>query len=297
VKLVLLELPLGSSPDAANWRRVRGVLERGSPDLSPHDVVVLPELLDRRPDRGAYEEAVAGLGRLLGCHVVGGSQYEQCGDRGLNSGVAVDASGRVVCRYEKLRPYGSRRDGAASAGKPAELVIAGRRVVILLCADFWFSAHFQRVQALPDLVLVPACSVTRKPSARFARALWRHMAIGRAYEFGAFVGISDWSRSSRIERAPGAVAGFADPTATEPGSFFTPVGRGGLKTYQLDYAALDAFRVDRLDRGFFWRDLDEAAGGRVDAQNTVSRRCTIRTSCTSCPATNMAVRQGWTAFK
>jgi predicted amidohydrolase len=264
VNLVLLELPLGSSPDAGNWQRVRAALERGAPELGANDVVLLPELVDLRGDRGAYEEAVAGLGRLLACHVVGGSHYEERGAERLNAGVAVDGSGRIVCRYRKLRPYGSRRDRAASAGEPAELVIDGRRVVILLCADFWFSDHFQRVRALPDLVLVPACSVTRKPGGRFARALWRHMAIGRAYEFGAFVGISDWARGSRIERAPGAVAGFADPTATEPDAFFTPVGRGGLRSYRLDYAALDAFRADRLDRGFFWRDADGAS--RADSR-------------------------------
>jgi hypothetical protein len=132
-------------------------------------------------------------------------------------------------------------------------MVGGRRALVVVCADFWFSDVLQRVEALPDIILVPACSVTRKPSPRFARALWRYMAVARAYEFGAFVGISDWALGSALPRAPGAVAGFADPTSTEPRELFTPVGRGGLAAHALDFDALERFRADRADRGFLWR--------------------------------------------
>jgi predicted amidohydrolase len=251
VKLVLVQLSLRSSAGTHNWELVRRVLAPGRLDLRRRDVVVLPELLDVRPERKAYEDAVRGLACALGCHVVGGSHYERRGSAKINSGIVADAAGRIVSRYEKLRPYGRPSAEVAPGETQGELRIDGRRVLVAVCADFWFSEVFQRLRALPELVLVPACSVTRKPSPRFARALWRHMAVARAYEFGAYVGISDWALDSVIPRAPGAVAGFADPTRTEPRGFFTPVGRRGLGFFELDFDALDAFRADRLERGFW----------------------------------------------
>ncbi len=252
MKLVLVQLSLHSSPGTHNWELIRRVLEPQRLDLHPQDVVLLPELLDVRPEREAYQDAVRGLACVLGCHVVGGSHYERRGGAKINSGIVADAAGRIVSRYEKLRPYGGLSNEVTPGHMPGELLIAGRRVFVVLCADFWFSDVFQRVRALPDLVLVPACSVTRKPSPRFARALWRHMAVARAYEFGAFIGISDWALDSVIPRAPGAVAGFADPTRTEPRDFFTPVGPEGLGVHGLDFGALFGFRADRLERGFLW---------------------------------------------
>jgi len=252
VKVVLIQLPLRASAATQNWARIRCALERRPLELHTEDVVVLPELLDLRPERAAYEESVSGLARDLGCHVVGGSHYERRGDAKLNSGVVAHPSGRIVGRYEKQRPYGTASDQVMAGATPGELTIAGRRVLVVVCADFWFSDVFQRLAALPDLVLVPACSVTRKPTPRFARALWRHMAVARAYEYGTFVAISDWARASSLPGAPGAVAGFADPTRTEPRQFFSAVGREGLAAHVLDFAALDRFRADRSERRFLW---------------------------------------------
>ena len=69
---------------------------------------------------------------------------------------------------------------------------SGRRILVTICADFWFSDLFARAGRLPDLVLVPAYSVTRKSTPDYSRSLWRHLAIARAYELGVYVGISDW---------------------------------------------------------------------------------------------------------
>jgi predicted amidohydrolase len=183
VKLVLVQLPLLAGQGTHNWDLVRRALERRPLDLCPHDVVVLPELLDQRPEREAYEDAVRSLARGLGCHVVGGSHYEGRGDAKVNSGIVADAAGRIVSRYEKLRPYGSRRDGVAAGRRPGDLMVGGE--------------------------------------------------------------------------APGAVAGFADPTRTEPRQLFTPVGPGGLAAHVLDFDALERFRSDRVDRGFLWRPPSE----------------------------------------
>src|SRR5204862_2676915 len=132
-----------------------------------------------------------------------------------------------------------------------EFIVAGRRVLVLVCADFWFSDVFYRASGLPDLILVPAFSVSRKPTPDYSRALWRHLAVARAYEFGAYVGISDWMHSSEWPTASG-VSGLADPTAVEPDEMFVPTG-GPVRAYDLDWGKLDEFRRDRVSRGFFWK--------------------------------------------
>jgi predicted amidohydrolase len=138
-------------------------------------------------------------------------------------------------------------------------VVAGRRLLVLVCADFWFSDVFYRAAALPDLILVPAFSVSRKPTPDYSRALWRHLAVTRAYEFGAYVGISDWMHTNEWPTASG-VSGFADPTVIEPDALFVPTG-GEVRAYELDWTALDAFRADRMSRGFFWKPPTESTEG------------------------------------
>jgi len=56
---------------------------------------------------------------------------------------------------------------------------------------------------------------------------------------------SEWPTAS-------GVSGFADPTRVDPGEFFLPTA-GPVRTYDVDWAALDAFRRDRVARGFFWK--------------------------------------------
>jgi predicted amidohydrolase len=135
-----------------------------------------------------------------------------------------------------------------------ELTIEGRNLLVFICADFWFVDLLLRATRAPDLVLVPALSVTRKPSPDYSRSLWKHLAISRAYEFGTYVGISDWAHPSKLPILfTSGVGGFADPTTTDAERFFAPVGSSGVAVHELDFDALDAFRGDRVGRGFFWK--------------------------------------------
>jgi predicted amidohydrolase len=168
--------------------------------------------------------------------------------------VICDAAGQVVSEYEKLRPYANERSGVRDGQLLGEVTIAGCRILLLICADFWFSDVFVRAAALPDLVLVPAHSVSRKPEPGYSRALWQHLAVARAYEFGVYVGISDWAHAPRQGAlAPSGVSGFADPTQTAPERLFTPLAGASVQTFELDLTALEAFRSDRRGRGFFWK--------------------------------------------
>ena len=160
-------------------------------------------------------------------------------------------------QYEKLRPYADERHWVEPGDVLGEGTIAGLHCLVLVCADFWFSDLFQACKELPSLVLVPALSVSRKPTPGYSRTMWQHLAIARAYEFGCYVGVSDWAVDSRLPRlAPSGVAGFADPTQIDPDKLFIPApgdGREGLLRVPLELERLSAFQADRHARGFFWR--------------------------------------------
>lgn len=260
MKLVLIEPVLDHAPGAANMAAVTALLAPLRGQLAAGDVVLLPERFHLDPSRDRYESDVRGLARDLGCHVVGGSHHEQRDDGALNSGIVAGPDGAVLAHYDKLRPYAAERQWVRPGSRVGELDIAGRHVLVLVCADFWFSDLFDRTRRLPDLVLVPALSVTRKPTPDYSRELWRHLAIARAYEFGAFVGISDWSHASQVPLPASGVGGLADPTGVDPARFFTPVDAAGISVLDLDFDALDAFRRDRMDRGFFWKNTEPAPG-------------------------------------
>lgn len=256
MKLVLVQPRLSYAVDAdnaGNPELIRQLLAPLAGTLASDDVVLLPEHFDLRPARADYEAFVRSLAKALGCHVVGGSHHEQRGAHKRNAGVASAPDGTLIASYEKLRPYAAERAMVEPGEALGEFVIAGTRILVLVCADFWFSDLFHRTRELPDLVLVPAHSVTRKPTPDYSRALWRQLAVARAYEFGVYVGVSDWASAPTTVGLPASgVGGFADPTTVDPAALYQPIS-GDVSVYPLDFAALRAFREDRYARGFFWR--------------------------------------------
>jgi predicted amidohydrolase len=258
MKLVLVEPALSVAHADENVARMSRLLSPLAGTLAPDDIVLLPEHYAATALRSEYDAAVGDLARTLGCTIVGGSHHEDRDGARVNTGAVVNGDGTVVGRYEKLRPYAEERRLVRDGRALGEFTIGGRHVLVLVCADFWFSDVFYRATALPDLVLVPSFSVSRKPTPDYSRALWRHLAVSRAYEFGAYVGISDWMHSSEWPTASG-VSGFADPTAVDPEKLFLPTG-GELRVYELDWDALEGFRGDRVSRGFFWKRPEAATG-------------------------------------
>ncbi|MBL0174664.1 MAG: carbon-nitrogen hydrolase family protein [Ignavibacteria bacterium] len=221
--------------------------------LGDEDIVVLPEHIAFDGDAAGYMSFVSGLAREFGCNIVGGSHHEARGEGRVNTGIAVTPDGATAGRYDKLRPYADERARVRPGVILGEFELAGLRILTLVCADFWFSDLFARATVLPDLVLVPALSVTRKSAPDYSRDLWRHLAVTRAYEFGVYVGISDWGHPSQLPSLfASGVGGFADPTGLDPNTFFTPIGEAPMASFVLDRSALDAFREDRRKRGFFW---------------------------------------------
>ena len=253
VRLILVQPQLSHRPGAENFAAVRRSLAKSGIQPGCEDLLLLPERITMSMLRAEYEASVRELAAELGCSVVGGSHHEQRGDRVFNAGMAVDATGRVLGEYEKVRPYAAERAVVSEGRAPGQFEIAGWRVLVLICADFWFSDLFYRATELPDLVLVPALSVSRKPTPDYSRALWQHLAIARAYELGAYVGVSDWGHPSDLPvLATSGVGGLADPAATDPSRLFLPVENGEARAYELSKDSLEAFREDRRMRGFFW---------------------------------------------
>jgi predicted amidohydrolase len=258
MKLVLVQPQLSQDAQADNLAAVSRLLEPLAASLEPFDIVLLPEHVELGTSRTRYEHSIAALSRRLGCHVVGGSHHEDRDGQRINAGVVSDGQGQIVAGYEKLRPYAAERARVADGTLLGELSIGGHQVLVLICADFWFSDVFYRTSALPELVLVPAHSVSRKPTPNYSRALWRHLAVARAYEFGVYVGVSDWAYHATTLGLPAsAVGGFADPTVVDDAALFVPIA-GALRVYELDFAKLLEFRRDRVARGFFWKHLDPA---------------------------------------
>lgn len=253
MKLALVQPHLSYDATEANFDVITRLLEPHAGELGRDDIVLLPEHVDLRSARASYEASVIALARRFGCQVVGGSHHEDRGGQRINSGIACDASGAVLGVYEKLRPYADERSRVEQGSALGEIALGGCRALVLICADFWFCDVFYRTRELPDLVLVPAHSVSRKPTPEYSRELWRHLAVSRAYEFGVYVGISDWAYApSPYGLPPSGVGGFADPTTADPSGLFSPI-RGSVQLHELDLARLESFRGDRLRRGFFWR--------------------------------------------
>ena len=254
MRLVLVQPVLHATTDADNVATIRMLVRGTGAHLAADDIVLLPEHVTPQASADRYEADIAGLARDLGCHVVGGSQHQARTGGSVNVGVVCDATGEIVGRYEKLRPYATERETVRPGSCLGEIVIAGRNVLVLICADFWFADLIHTATRLPDVVLVPALSVTRKTGPEYSRALWRHLAVARAYEYGLYVGISDWAHASVLPRLfASSVGGFADPTTVDPDGLFQPTGDAGVAIHTLDFDRLEAFREDRRQRGFFWK--------------------------------------------
>lgn len=270
MRLHLVQPALKAPDDVHNLGAVSavvdGILAGDAPPPGPDDVLLLPEHFMFSDDPGGYDRFVTELAARAGCTVVGGSHHRALDGKRVNYGAAVGPDGVVIGTYQKIRPYFNEQNHVVPGGAFGEFTVRGVRILVLICADFWYSDLILSAVRAPDLILVPALSVSRKEDPGYSRALWRDLAVARAYEFGAYVGISDWSASSSLPKhRTCGVGGLADPTTVVPGEFFTPVGAEGWSSHAIDLHKIEAFREDRRMRGFFWKHPDHGKTGGGDA--------------------------------
>lgn len=235
--------------DIANVGRLLG---RTAVEVQTDDVVLLPELVGGEANADTYEAEVQRLASDLGAWVVGGSHFVHDGDEWTNRGIVADPAGRTVTHYGKLNPYGDERSRAVrSRSGPASFQIGELSCLVMICADFWHASSFAAASPLPDLILVPAFSSSQRPTPHMARARWRHAMIAKAYEFAAFVAVSDWAHPVRFETGTSSgVAALAHPNPSSPAELHNSLGRRRAAAFELDVAAVQELRANREDRGF-----------------------------------------------
>lgn len=109
MRLVLLQPQLQVAAEADNVGPIRATLKSAGIAFERDDIVLLPESFDRRANWDTYERDMSALACSLRCHVIAGSHHRPTSFGHVNSGLAFDADGAVIGRYDKLRPYASER--------------------------------------------------------------------------------------------------------------------------------------------------------------------------------------------
>ena len=256
MKLLLTQLPKRRDDGPSNFGAVARILDRYPAIVAAADLLVLPELIGCEASSAAYRQCVRGLARQAGCYVVGGTHHSKRGRSLVNRGVVSDPVGAIVAEYEKMRPYGVEADLGVKAGSHGgSFALGGRTIAVFVCSDFWYSESFLHNGGRPpDMIIVTTFSVTQRSSPMLARTLWKHMAVARAYEFAAYVGVSDWRAGCTYRGQPSCgVAGLANPRPVGRNGFFSPLNRAPLALHELNFERLDGLRTSRSARGFPWK--------------------------------------------
>jgi predicted amidohydrolase len=253
MKLFLTQPGTYSHELTRNFDRVRRLVKPLRSQFEPKDILLLPELAGGESGRVEYDNFTSDLAIGLRCYVVAGSHHEQRRSAQVNCGAVADPAGKIICRYEKLRPYGvESKLGIAPGNLTGHFDIDGCQVLVFICADFWYSEVFLSCLKLrPDIILVPTFSISSRSAPCAARSLWKSMAVSRAYEFGVYVGISDWGYPSEYQGLKSSsVAGLADPRPHTHNGFFLNVGRRRIGRYTLDIDRIRGLRQHRSNHAF-----------------------------------------------
>jgi len=249
------ELDVRSS--TANIDRLVAAAAAAGEPLAPPErrIVVLPERFWRDDDEAAYRDAVASLARRWHCPVVGGSLHAERPDGTTrNTGIVAASDGTTLGEYSKRHPFAAEAlAGVVEGGGPATFELCGVRVAICICADLFDPTLFPACGTDGAAILVCAASTSRKPAPHFARDLWSHVAVARAWERNAYVVVSDWAHAPHIPgvRTSG-VSGLADPTRETPPLFVATTPPATW--FHLRLEPLRRLERDRASRNFLWRE-------------------------------------------
>jgi predicted amidohydrolase len=241
---------------SANVERLDAAAAAAGEPADPPErrVAVLPERFWRDDDECAYREAVAAFAGRHACRVVGGSMHAERPDGiTLNTGVVAGPDGSLAGAYSKRHPFAAEAlAGVVPGDGPAAFDFGGVRAAVCICADLFDPALFAACGEDCAAILVCAASTSRKPDPSFARGLWTHVAVARAWERNAYVAISDWAHAPHFPgvRTSG-VSGLADPSRPAP-PFFTATPAPAA-WFRLELEPLRRLAQDRLSRNFLWR--------------------------------------------
>lgn len=250
---IVLTQPKARLADGTDIGRAAATLKRHGFTGEPGDIILLPEVIGEGYSASEYASAIAEMARAFGCHVVGGSQFDTAQVQPPNQGIVVDPLGDIIAHYQKANPYGRERQFARPGDRAgASVRINGVECFVSVCADFFHAETYRTLDVAPDLILVPALSVSRKSSPDMARARWRHAMIARAFEQAAFVAVSDWAYPVRTggDLPSSGIAGLAHPDPETSSQMLRTLGRSQVRVFDIDLDAARALRADQRARGF-----------------------------------------------
>jgi omega-amidase len=192
MKVVMIQLDSVWEDPTANFAKVDALLAANPPE--PGSLLVLPEMfstgfsLDLAKTRQTMaretEEYLRRLAMRCKSAVIGGGVSAGAAGKGRNESVVFSATGRLLARYVKQRPFtAGGEDRVHEAGRePVVFPLEGFNVALLVCYDLRFPELFRAAARLrADLFVV----IAAWPVKRIDH--WVTLLRARAIENQAFV--------------------------------------------------------------------------------------------------------------
>jgi predicted amidohydrolase len=167
VRVAVCQILVIDSDREGNFRRIEYALDRAESEHA--DIAVFPEsaiLGWENPEAHRLAEPIPGKDSLRIAALARQHQLmiaigldEKAGDRLYDSAILVDKTGALLWKHRKTNvlpelmtpPYS---EGTADGIGVVETEFG--RIAVLICADTFVDAHFERIKSLkPDLLLVP----------------------------------------------------------------------------------------------------------------------------------------------
>jgi predicted amidohydrolase len=167
VRLAVCQILVIDSDREGNFRRIEYALAQA--EASHADIALFPEssILGwenpeahrlATPIPGADSDRIAALARKHKIMIAIGLD-EKDGDQLFDSAILVDKSGKLLWKHRKINVLPELMTPPYSEGKPEGIGVVETefgRLAVLICADTFTDAHFERLKALkPELLLVP----------------------------------------------------------------------------------------------------------------------------------------------
>jgi len=167
IRVAVCQILVIDSDREGNFRRIEYALEQAEAEHA--QVAVFPEssiLGWENPEAHRLATPIPGadsarIGQLAIKHklMIAIGLDEKDGDRLYDSAILVDNSGRLLWKHRKINVLPELMTPPYSQGRPEDIGVVQTefgRIALLICADTFVDAHFERVKRLqPDLLLVP----------------------------------------------------------------------------------------------------------------------------------------------
>lgn len=175
------------------------------------DLVVLPEFFSTNTGYKESPEAECGgetmggiksLAKKYNTNIVAGTIVRRIGDRLFNTSFAINRSGEIVGKYDKIHLFsymgGTEGDRITAGSEHVVVDFDFGRVGLAICFDLRYPLHFRQLAqmgaeiiVLPTAWLVPNEVYDDATMLANAREMWIAMNRTRAYDNMAYVVVSN----------------------------------------------------------------------------------------------------------